>query len=233
MISVRGGIVSGMLCEWSDKLVHGSDFWSKLPHVSTEPVLGGRWRLLVYRTQHFLAPEDIPDSAGAYVYEFLVRATPNRALILGAKQRYAEAFLNRNSLMDQAKFPRVEIEKLVEDLCEKPHEYLTLSRVYAGIEGFGKDLTSITLYGDNLVKRSLHSLLSFAIYPFRVELSDVRFSRKLLSVNKRGEINFFYADDRSLKQVDDTLMELTKKHYFRWGDEPHIQNLHDAPEADL
>lgn len=174
------------------------------------------WFSFFYLTQTPMIAEDYLKPP-PYYYPFLVRTSPinKRILLLSITDILINEFLSSAKLLKRVRAGQIKIPDLVHKLVEKPDVYC-LSVIYAKVDGYGRSLRALSLYGADLGEAQLFRDILPKLVPFRVQLRDVRTGEDILQVGTKGEIGFSYRDIRTLNKVDKALTFLKDNGFLLW-----------------
>jgi hypothetical protein len=150
----------------------------------------------------------------------LVRFSSNktRLLLLSSNDELVDKFLMQSHWKNHVKAAQIMIPDLVRQLTEKPDVY-SLGIVYARVDGYGRSLRAISLYGADLAEAQLFRDILPKLVPFRTLLRDVRTGNDILQIGSKGEVGFNYRNPKSLSAVDKALFFLTEKGLLLWDRE--------------
>lgn len=186
------------------------------PGLSTEPpdleVPG--WKHLLLRSPRPLLSHE-PDIASHYDYDFLLRESRQRFLLLASHAELVHTLLNLAAQRDNVYPPFVDVPRLTHDLAKRPRNFC-LGALFARVDGYGQSIRSLALYGNDLADAKLFTDLLPNLVPYRVHLRDVRTGVEIISVGSRGEISFLYRGAPSLRAVDQALSFLNRLGYLTW-----------------
>jgi len=153
-------------------------------------------------------------------YPFMLRESRDRFILVSTHHSVVQAFLRECGVESQIEYPRIDVIQLVSQLAHPSDETgraYRMGNVFASIEGFGRALRTIGLWGDDIADASLFSDLSPRISPYRVTLRDPRSDREIASVGSGGEMTFFYRGVNQLDQTDKLFRFLSEQHFIAWG----------------
>lgn len=174
--------------------------WTEITLTSREPLHG-----------------ELEVEVGIFRYPFLLRrGTGGRGLLVGPSSRLVVILLNLLSASECTSCPGIDVVRLVRDSAERPTDKYVLGAVFARVEGYGKNLRIISLYGEDLASTELFRSLLASISPYRVTLKTFGTGEEILSVGSRGELNFMYSGSRSLDNIDAALSFLNNEGYIEW-----------------
>lgn len=180
----------------------------------TEEVAG--WLAITIKSEKPLIPMQADDVA-PYHYCFLLRksASEERFLLVSSHSELIEHFINWIGWKSLIVTASIKVHNLVNELTEKPSHYC-LGTVQARVDGYGRSLKSIALYGTDLADAQLFRDILPKLVPHQAQLRDVRTGFEVIRVGTQGEIKFYYHRKESLLEVDKALSFLTKQGYLVW-----------------
>jgi hypothetical protein len=203
------------------------------------PVLAGRlgdvsykgmasaqgWHIFEWTTEFDAGIDNrkVNEEDGRFVYLLLLREVEERFLIASTHSDIVQQFISRNRLARLVERPVIDVAGLVkESLFPKNQEQTPSSStyrmgaLYAAVDGFGRSVRTISLFGDDLGSASIvRGMLEF-LNPFRVTLRDIRSEHEVLSISTQGEINFYYRGATSLDGVDKALGYVRRGNFIHW-----------------
>jgi len=194
-----------------------SEFLTSLQRVGVQSraLTVGKWSELAFTTTEPLMPENV--ITDSYSYTFLARESEEddaRLILVGPHGDMVERLLERASMQNDARRPRVDVAGLVRRLVAEPDRY-RLSAVFARADGFGQALRSVAFYGSDVAGASLFTDALAAVEAYRVQLREQRTGIEVLSVGSRGELSFIFSgNNRALSKVDKALGFL--KRWISW-----------------
>lgn len=206
--------LTGLLLGWpkDNNILHGL-FNSSDVVKEAGPAPG--WQGIVLHSREPLANE-FDSSTGDFSYPFLLRESGNHAMLVSVKSHLVNHLLKKVHPNDSYYAPKVQVNQLVIDLSKHQHSFYCLSRVYAHVDGYGKSLRSIALFGDDLSDSALFQDTIEQLSSYRVELRDIEKGINILSISSQGEIYFYFNGKRSLDAVVKVLKYLTDNKYIIW-----------------
>jgi hypothetical protein len=100
--------------------------------------------------------------------------------------------------------------------AEQPVAPYRLSALYAAVDGFGRSVRTVSLFGDDLGGAAMVRGILEYLNPFRVTLRDIRNDLEVLSISTQGEMNFYYRGASSLDAVDKALSHIRRGSFIHW-----------------
>lgn len=152
-----------------------------------------------------------------YYYHFLFRrsASADRFLLLTANLELINFFVEWIGWQTLITTASIKIQDLVNDITAKPAHYC-LGAVQARVDGYGRSLKAMSLYGMDLADAQLFRDILPKLVPHYVHLHDVRTGSEIIRVGNQGKIKFSYHGKESLLEVDKALLYLSKHGYLQW-----------------
>jgi hypothetical protein len=172
------------------------------------------WHHLTFRTDTRLL-EFEPEHRREYVYEFLVREAGPRYLLVSDHSELVDRLLARVGQKPYVRPPSVKVHSVAATLLESSGEY-ALSGLWAKVNGFGRAIRSLVLYGDDMRHASVVREIFHLLVTTRVQLRNLTTRQEVLSISARGEVSFFYRGESTLSQVDTCLRYLRDGHFLDW-----------------
>ena len=174
------------------------------------------WSHVAFRTRQSLLPNiDERVAGGDYRYNFLFREGRSGYLIASTHRELPERLIDLLGLRGSLRSPVVHVNRLVDLLVDDPQQYC-MSQLFAKVNGFGRSLRSMLLYGDDLAEAKLVRSILPRLVPFRVQLRDVAARKDILSIAARGEIGFYYHGPETLTEVDQCLRFVSQNRLLQW-----------------
>jgi hypothetical protein len=192
--------------------------WNNLGNIEIKQSNAIEWQKIVLQSKIPLAGEFNDSQIDFFSYLFFVRTSGNHVLIVSERSKLVEWLLKEMVLFDKVIRPRIHVAKLVKDLTFRPGAY-TLSGVFANVDGYGKLLQSISLYGNDLAQATFFKDNLYQFIPFRVTLREVVSGKEIISIGVRGETGFYYSsglEKKTLEKVIEVLSFLNKEKYIEW-----------------
>lgn len=185
------------------------------------------WSTLTWATDKAIKniePTRVRQSDGSLLFDLMIRSVDDRFLLLAHHAEVVDSYLARTRLRPLVVSPVVEVSQIVSDFVSPPVDSdlrdsaYRLGSIFANVDGFGGNLKSVSLYGDDLAAAGLFrsALPNLAIH--RVGLKDARNGREAVSVGIQGEVAFYFHDSSSLRKSDRALAFLRRHGYIRWDD---------------
>jgi hypothetical protein len=227
----RSGYVAGRLFRIRGELRRGTPFAlvSDRNGTSTELDVPG-WSIMTWATDRAIKniePTRVRSSDGSLLFDLMIRSVDDRFLLLAHHAEIVESYISRARLRSLVASPVVDVSQIVGDFVSPPSDSdlrdsaYRLGSIFANVDGFGGNLKSASLYGDDLAAAGLFrsALPNLAIH--RVGLKDARSGRDAVSVGIQGEVAFYYHDSASLRKSDRALAFLRRHGYIHWDDLGH------------
>lgn len=190
--------------------------WDTIPNVAVQSTSPSNWQLLSLRSPIPLTNE-AETSAREFVYEYLLRSSRDHHMLVSTQSDLVESLLSICPFARNLVPPRIEIDKLVTDLSVRPDSQIGMGAIFARVNGYGRSLRSISLYGDDIADAQLFQNMRSQLLPYRVELRDLITGNSLLSVGSRGELSFYYAGAESCNRAIRAMKFLSgPKRYIHW-----------------
>lgn len=203
-----------------------SNFWECIEESSlieeVNKITSGWYSFEVTPLTSWEKNKDLTDNTTP-LYKFWVRkGGEGRLLIVSTKNDYVSRLLEEFKLTSWFNnTPTVNIEGLLNDLMRQPRitDY-SLGAIYARINGYGQDLRTIILYGDDIASASLFELkISPYSTPYRLVLRKNRW-KEVINISEKAEIAFNYRNMESLAELDEALKVIAKDlGHLEWSDE--------------
>ena len=153
-------------------------------------------------------------------HTFLLRPSDDRFMLLASHNSAVEAFLRRSRIESLIEYPRIDIPVVVRTLAEgedeRGREY-KMGAVFGTVEGQGRPLRTMALWGDDLAGAGIFSDLLALITPYRVSFRDYRSEREVASVGSQGEVSLYFRGVLHLDQTDRLFRYLSKRHLIHWS----------------
>jgi hypothetical protein len=208
---------TGVLYEFIDEYLEVPKVFKDIELIEDVNEESSGWYSLTFRSNEPMMGEDKMLVPPPYYYPFLVRVSSGkkRLLLLSLDDSLINKLL---ALMDWArriKPAQIKIPDLVKQLTEKPDAY-SLSIVFARVDGYGRSLRAISIYGTDLGDAQLFRDILPKLVPFRVQLRNVRTGEEVLQIGTKGEVGFSYRDATTLQKVDKALIFLTRHGFLIW-----------------
>ncbi|MFF7058090.1 hypothetical protein ACFY89_15550 [Achromobacter spanius] len=166
----------------------------------------------------------VSEDGEQFTYSLLVREVEERFLLASTHTDIVQQFLARNRLVRSIERPMIDVASLVKqtifpaehDQPSSPGTPYRLGALYAAVDGFGRSVRTVSLFGDDLGGASMvRDMLEF-LNPFRVTLRDIRNDQEVLSISTQGEMNFYFRGAASLDAVDKALAHIRRGNYIHW-----------------
>lgn len=176
------------------------------------------WLSFQLRSPDPLIQEDI-DKSPPYKYPFLIRLSSNkrRMLVVSIHESVVSNLALQADWRDIIRSAKIRIPDLVIHLTHKPDIYC-LSIVYARIDGYGRALRTISLYGSDLAEAKLFHDILPKMVPFRIQLRDIITGEDILQLGSKGEVSFMYNGEDTLIKIDKSLIFLTMHGFLIWDE---------------
>lgn len=160
-----------------------------------------------------------------------------RFLMLGLDADTVDNVLEVAGVAGQLIHPRVDVDRLVRELVSPSADlkrvneseiapedrggrpYL-LGSIYAGIEGYGRDLRNVAFFGDNLAEAKLFQRVLGNLSAHRLGVRDIVGERKeILSVSGKGEVSLqTYRGAKHLAAIDSFTQFMRLNGLIDWKD---------------
>jgi len=143
-----------------------------------------------------------------------------RFLFLGLDASTVDDVLEAAGVGGQVVSPRVDVDRLVHDLVSPPsalvwpdpaqvppeerggRPYL-IGSIYAGIEGYGRNMRSASFFGDDLAEAKLFKRILGRLSAYRVGVRDPAKEKEILSISGKGEVSLqTYRGKEHLAAID-------------------------------
>jgi hypothetical protein len=218
MTDLTPKIFTGGLYEFIDEGVELPAVFSGIDFIEAIKKESPGWYSFLFRSDKPLTQEDI-ERPPPYFYPFLSRISSSnkRLLLLSVNDILVNKFFAGTSWTNYLKAAQIKVPDLVRQLTEKPDVYC-LSVVFARIDGYGRSLRTISLYGTDLAEAQLFRDILPKLVPYRAHLRDVRTGEEILQVGSKGEVVFNYRDTATLSKIDKSLLFLTKHGFLVWDE---------------
>jgi len=156
---------------------------------------------------------------GDYTYDFLFRQGREGYVLASTA---AELVTKLHDVVAPGHYPvvpLVRVHEMTRQLFEKPEEY-SVTALHARINGYGRNLRSVSLYGDDLGEAALVRQVFETSVVTRVQLRQLRQRRDVLSIGKNGGIYFSFDRVECLRDVDMCLRFISSRGYILWSGSP-------------
>lgn len=180
------------------------------------------WYSLTIKSDKALLKEyEVPSPF--YEYAFLLRISPqtNRFLLLATHDELVPIIIDWTGWRGILKTADINVPLLVNHLTEKP-SYYSLGALYARVDGYGRSLRSIALYGADLAEAQIFRNILPNLVPYHVQLRDVRTGNEIVRVGVQGDIGFVYHGKNRLQEIDRALLYLTKNKFLTWDKDDEL-----------
>lgn len=155
---------------------------------------------------------------------FLLREGRDRFLLLANDSSHVSSLIEILGIAAWLRRPRVLVAKFVRDSVapvnsptqEVARKY-RISNVFAAVEGYGRAVQTIGLWGDDLLNAELFLKLLETVRPYRLTVRELMRNNDVASIGSLGEVNFYYGGETQLKRVDAFFRHLKRGGYIRWG----------------
>jgi hypothetical protein len=189
-------------------------------------LIEGDWYEFQWKTDQGLVP-------------FVLREGHDRFLLLSHDQRIVTALLEGLGLAARVRRPKMLVAKFVQNSVAPVNQPNTsfsrqyrISNVFASVDGYGRSLQTVALWGDDLLGAELFLTLLKDLKPYRVTARDLRGSGDIASIGSLGEVNFYYSNSVQLRRVDTFFRHLKRGGYIRWGTTDEGQGPDDVTSGD-
>ena len=161
--------------------------------------------------------DDDYDKLPPYKYSYVIRTSKSskRFLLVSTHEALNGIFLDKVNLKGAISSVKIHVSDLVSTLSESPDIYC-LGVVFAKVDGYGRSLRSVSLYGNDLAQAKLFRDILPKLVAYRTHLKEVRSGKEILQVGSKGEIGFFLRDLNSLHEVDRAIRFLNEKGFLLW-----------------
>jgi hypothetical protein len=159
---------------------------------------------------------------GEFRYPLYVRQIEDRFMVVSVQAEVVQHFIVLERLSQMVEKPRVGVGEIVKDSFypeespERQGARYRLGAIYASVEGFGRSLRNMSIFGDDLANAALLRQILPQLNPNRVTLRHIKTEMEVLSVNAQGEISFYYKNSTSLSELERALAFLRKNQYLTW-----------------
>ena len=191
---LRNKVLTGYIFSWLSGKEFDFNSQPEIEEVSSETDWTGL-RLTTHTP--LLSNDDLLSSSFNYYY--LLKSYEQHVILVSNHSKLVDDFIRICKLKNMIKPPKVDVDRLMRDISLKPHEYYTISRVYASVDGFARRLRAISLFGDDLVQAEAFQNLLPNLTAQRIELRDVKKRISCLSIDGSGSIDFYFSNNLSLK----------------------------------
>lgn len=178
-------------------------------------LIEGDWYSFTWRA----AQADIP---------FVLREGQDRFLLLSNEHSHVGALIDALGLAARLRRPRILVTRFVRDSVAPVNSQekqfsrkYRISNVFASVDGYGRSIQTLALWGDDLLNAELFIKLLESVRPYRITVRDLMRNNDITSIGSLGEVNFYYANDAHLKRVDTFFRYLKRGGYLKWGNEQH------------
>ncbi|WP_227243096.1 hypothetical protein [Paraburkholderia caribensis] len=165
----------------------------------------------------------VSQNGEAFTYWLLVREVEERFLLASTHADIVQQFIASNRLARLVEKPVIDVASLVKQTifpadtdAEQPGAPYRLGALYAAVDGFGRSVRTVSLFGDDLGGATLVRGILEYLNPFRVTLRDIRNDLEVLSISTQGEMNFYYRGASSLDAVDKALSHIRRGNFIHW-----------------
>jgi hypothetical protein len=211
MTAVKFENVAGYLCRMSDEEDMRATF-SEKPGV-------GNWQVLIPNAWYTFDWETPSET-----YKFLLRDGKDRFMLLADDQARVSNFFEVCGVEALIERPRLSIATFVKDLVapinepntERPGRAYRVSSIFASVDGYGRSLKTVALWGDDLINAALFTNLLTQLAPYRVTVRELLRDTDIVSVGTGGEVNFLYRGLPHLRKVDSFFRYLKQSGLIRW-----------------
>ncbi len=155
---------------------------------------------------------------------FVLRDGRDRFLLLAHDHTLVSQFLDFTGLVSVARKPRIAVSQFVKDSVapvNAPNQSFArqyrLSNIFGAVDGYGRSLQTVALWGDDLLSAELFLKVLDEINPYRVTVRDMVRNVDVASIGSLGEVNFFFGSQSSLRRVDTFFRHLKRGGYLRWN----------------
>lgn len=204
--------LAGFIYRDSDEL-SVKELFSRRHDIDTwESLIEGEWHTFVW---HALSGD----------IRLVLREGKDRFMLLSQDQAHVIAFLDICGIENRLEKPRIAVTNFVTDLVapvndereKSPGRQYRVSAVFAAIDGYGRSLKTMALWGSDLLNAELFTLLLKQVSPYRVTVRDLLQDSDIVSIDSNGEVNFFFRGPTQLRKVDTFFRYLKKRGYIRWA----------------
>lgn len=169
---------------------------------------------------------------------FLLREGRDRFLLLANDSSHVSSLIDKLGIAARIRRPRILVAKFVRDSVapvnsptqEVARKY-RISNVFAAVEGYGRAVQTIGLWGDDLLNAELFLKLLETLRPYRLTVRELVRNNDVTSIGSLGEVNFYYASETHLKRVDTFFRHLKRGGYVRWGSGAQSDEGADAADG--
>ncbi len=175
------------------------------------------WKHLIIESNTALISADA-DYNPPFFYNYLLRSSSKgkRFMLLSTHGELVARFLDKLHWNNNVKTALVKVYDLVQSLVQNPDIYC-LGNVHSSIDGYGRSLQKISLYGADLAEAKMFREILPKLVPYRAQLRDIKKRNEVLQIGTKGDIGFYCHSQRNLKEVDKALLFLTKQGFLSWG----------------
>jgi hypothetical protein len=170
-------------------------------------------------------------SSGTPRVPIVLRESGSHLLIASNRSGNDARFINLFGSLASARRPVVSVTAIVSDLARQPGKYC-LSSVHARVNGYGRSIRTVALYGDDLAEANLFGEILPRLTPFFTMLREIATRRDVLGIGSRGEITFFYHGARSLFDAEGCLRYLKAGGYLNWGEHANSNSTEEDVNND-
>jgi hypothetical protein len=157
--------------------------------------------------------------------KFLLRDGRDRFMLLTDDHIHVNSFFEVCGIESRVERPRISIAHFVRDLvspvnepdAERPGRPYRVSSVFASVDGYGRSLKTIALWGDDLINAALFTSVLPQVTPYRVTVRELLRDSDIASAGSGGEINFLFRGPAQLKKVDSFFRYLKQRGLIRWA----------------
>jgi hypothetical protein len=174
-------------------------------------IVEGDWYSFVWHASH----ESI---------KFVLRDGKDRFMLLSQDQAHVQSFLSICGIENRLERPRISISNFVNDLIApvndshdaKSGRQYRISTIFAAVDGYGRSLKTMALWGDDLINAELFISLIKKINPYRITVRELLRDVDIASLGSNGEVNFYFRGQSQLQKIDNFFRFLKKRGYIHW-----------------
>ncbi|WP_143098484.1 hypothetical protein [Variovorax sp. OK605] len=204
--------VAGYLCRLSEE-ESAKDLFAQKKEV-------GNWQVIIENAWYSF-DWDTPSG----VHKFLLRDGKDRFMLMTDDHVRVNNFFAICGIENRIERPRVAIASFVKDLVapvneperERPGRTYRVSSIFASIDGYGRSLKTVALWGDDLLNAALFNTILSQVSPYRVTVRELLRDTDIVSAGSGGEVNFLYRGAAQLRKVDSFFRYLKQHGLIKWA----------------
>lgn len=170
---------------------------------------------------------------------FVLREGRDRFLLLASDTAHVSSLIDKLGIAARIRRPRILVSKFVRDSVapvNTPGQAFArkyrISNVFAAVDGYGRAVQTIGLWGDDLLNAEIFLKLLETVRPYRLTVREIMRNNDVTSIGSLGEVNFYYSNESHLKRVDTFFRHLKRGGYIRWGSGQQSDEGLEEPDDD-